>query len=102
MGLQRERIRTYVLDLEGVMQERVAIITHQDMMRAEKAVMDTPGGNISAAVTLATAWCWASLMRQGDYSGAWQQFRDQDCQGMEDMEAVDVDPSGRAMIGDSP
>lgn len=102
MGLQRDRFRVYVNDLEASMVEREATITHQDMMRAEKAIMDTPGGTIQAAFTLTTAWCWASLMRQGDYSGAWQQFRDQDCQGFEGMDPVDVDPTMRATPDASP
>lgn len=102
MALQRDRFRVWVTDPDGTMKECEAIVNHQDMLRAEHALLGTPGGSLSEAFTLTTAWCWASLMRQGDYAGPWQTFRDQDCQGMEDMEPVDVDPTGRAIPDASP
>lgn len=102
MALQRDRFKVYVLQTDGSIGERTAVVNHQDMLRAERAVEDGQGGGIKLAFGLTTAWCWASLMRQGDYAGAWQTFRDQDCQGMEDMEPVDVDPTGAETIADSP
>lgn len=101
MGLQRDRFLVYVLATDGTIKEHTATIRHQDMLRAERAVEDGQGGGIKLAFGLTTAWCWASLMRQGDYAGAWQTFRDQDCQGMEDLEPVDVDPTGQETTGDS-
>ena len=54
-----------------------AVITHQDMLRGESIikVSGSDGGNLM----LTTAWCWASLVRQGDYTGSWEQFRDGAC-----------------------
>lgn len=101
MGLQRDRFTVYVQARQGsgepgtflAISEHEAVITHQDMLRGERAVLDGNGDKLDAQLQLVTAWCWASLMRQGDYAGAWQQFRDTDCQGVEKLEAVDVDPT---------
>lgn len=96
MPLERDRFRVWVQTADGEVTEHEATITHQDMLRAEQAIIGTPGGTIKAAFALTTAWCWASLMRQGDYAGPWQTFRDADCQGLEDMEAAVVDPTQQA------
>lgn len=96
MGLQRDTYVVTVADLEGELREHTAVITHQDMLRGEQALLDANGAKLQQALALTTAWCWASLMRQGDYSGPWQQFRDADCQAVEPGEPVDVDPTTRA------
>lgn len=95
MGLQRDRYTVFVtsVDPEAEPQEYVATITHQDMLRGEAALLQGPGNTLDQALALTTAWCWASLMRQGDYAGAWQAFRDADCQGIEGADPVDVDPT---------
>lgn len=93
MGLQRDRFKVYVQDADENIREVVATITHQDMVRGEAAHLGQPGVNLNHALALTTAWCWASLMRQGDYAGPYSAFRDADCQGVVDMEPVTVDPT---------
>jgi len=93
MGLQRERFQVWVSDANDKLTEYVATITHQDMLRGEQALLGTPGMNLGHGLALTTAWCWACLMRQGDYSWTWQQFRDMDCQQVEKLDPVDVDPT---------
>lgn len=93
MGLQRDRFLVFVSDVNGNVTEHEATITHQDMLRGEQAHLGEPGNSLQHGLALTTAWAWASLMRQGDYSGAYQQFRDMDCQGVEKLEPIDVDPT---------
>jgi len=102
MGLQRNRFQVYVTRPDGDLAELVAEISHQDLLRGEAAHLGQPGVSLDNALALTTAWCWASLMRQGDYAGAWPTFRDQDCQGIERLEAVDVDPTIRETPDTSP
>jgi len=94
MGLQRDRYTVYVSDTEGNIRELVATVNHQDLLRGEQAMLQTPGASDKQYLGMVTAWCWASLMRQGDYAGAYQSFRDQDCQGVDKLDKVDVDPTG--------
>lgn len=103
--LERDRFTVYLALPDTVDQETVektAVITHQDMLRGEAALLGAPGVTLNQALALTTAWCWASLMRQGDYAGAWQTFRDQDCQGIEPDGKVDVDPTQPATPEQSP
>lgn len=103
MGLQREQYQVYVGSLDGdQVSEHVATITHQDMLRGEQAMLGQAGMDLHHGLALTTAWCWASLMRQGDYAGAWQQFRDFDCQGLDKLGEVDVDPTVTATGDASP
>lgn len=102
MGLERERYQVYVQDQDEKLRELEATITHQDMLRGEQAMLGQPGITLGHGLLLTTAWCWASLMRQGDYAQAWQQFRDMDCQGMEKLDDVTVDPTAPETGGDSP
>lgn len=92
MGLQRDRYTVYVQDEQEQLHEYEATVTYQDLLRGEAALAQT-GTSQEHYLTLATAWVWASLMRQGDYAGPWQRFRDQDCQGVDKLEPVDVDPT---------
>jgi hypothetical protein len=103
MGLQRDQYTVYVQDPteDDKLLERVATITHQDMLRGEQAMLGQPGLDLGHGLQLTTAWCWASLMRQGDYAGSWQAFRDFHCQGVEKLGTVDVDPTPTE-TGDAP
>lgn len=95
MPLERDQYTVYV-QTDPLMEpkEYTAVITHQDMLRGETAVLGEPGMNLKHGLLLTTAWCWAALMRQGDYAGAWQTFRDVDCAGIDTTpEAVAVDPT---------
>lgn len=102
MGLMRDRFLVYVQDPNEALHEHEATITHQDMLRGEKAIIDTPGGTLNTALALASAWAWASLLRQGVYAAPWQQFRDMDCQGLEKLEPVEVDPTAPTTGGALP
>lgn len=112
MGLQRDRFLVYVTppnptgDVQtpdnGIPLELEATVTHQDMLRGEQVMLQQAGMNLQHGLMLTTAWAWASLMRQGDYAGAWQQFRDQDCQGVEKLDPVEVDPTQPGTGDDSP
>lgn len=94
MPLERDSYVVYVNDPDGgEPREVTAVITHQDRLRGEKAHLDAAGAKYDEALGLTTAWCWASLMRQGDYAGAYQQFRDFDCAGIERGDPVVVDPT---------
>lgn len=102
MALERDTFTVYVQGIDDKLAEHTAVITHQDMLRGEKALVGDPGGSDKLHLALVTSWCWASLMRQGNYGAAWQQFRDQDCQGVEKGEPIEVDPTPRGTDDDSP
>lgn len=92
MGLQRETFTVYVNGTEEEPTELVAQITHQDMLRGEAELVRS-GSDDRARLALVTAWCWAALLRQGDYSSPWARFRDVDCAAVERGEPTDVDPT---------
>lgn len=71
--------------------EQLAVISHQDMLRGEELLATHPGK--PGGMLMSTAWCWASLVRLGHYSGSWEQFRDFDCHGIEPGVDVKVDPT---------
>ena len=102
MPLERERFTVYLNPLDdGPPRELSVTISHQDMMRAELEL--SRGGVPDAAkLNLVTAWCWASLVRQGEYAGPWDRFRDLDCAGLEDAGTETVDPSQLATPSLSP
>jgi hypothetical protein len=83
-------------DTDAAPLEKVATITHQDMVRGEKAHHDAGFPTEGGYLALTTAWCWASLMRQGDYSGPFQRFCDIDCAGLEKGDPATVDPTQQA------
>lgn len=102
MALQRDRFLVYVTDDPAALPRELAVIvTHQDMLRGEQAMLGQPGISLDHGLLLTTAWAWASLMRQGDYANSWQTFRDQDCAGIEKMDPVEVDPTQPGTTGDS-
>lgn len=72
--------------------ELTAVITHQDMLRGEQIVNSAEGGS-RGSLLLTTAWCYAALVRQGDYTGPWERFRDIDCDGIDKGSDVTVPPT---------
>lgn len=66
--------------------EHIVTIHHADQLRAELEM----AGQLAhvpmkqAQLHLTSAWCWASLVRQGLYSGPWQRFQTQDCRGIQE------------------
>lgn len=91
------RLETFTVWLnpmdDGEPTEHTAPITHQDQLRGEQAMM-AEGVNPRAALAMTNAWCWASLTRQGLYSGPWSRFREIDCAGLEPQEQpTEQDPT---------
>jgi hypothetical protein len=101
MPLMRQQFLIYVQDGDQV-RELTATITHQDMLRGERAMLESRDLDLGHALQLTTAWCWSALMRQGDYAGAWTDFRDLACQGVEKLGEVEVDPTPTATADGPP
>lgn len=101
MGLQRDTFTVYVLGPDEEPQEFTAVITHQDMLRGEDQLVRA-GGSDNAKLALVTAWAWASLVRQGNYTGPWVRFRDVDCAQLTKGDTIDVDPTQEAATNGPP
>jgi hypothetical protein len=71
--------------------EYLAVISHQDMLRGEQLLANEPGK--PGGMLMSTAWCYASLVRLGHYTGSWEEFRDYACHGIEPAADVKVDPT---------
>jgi hypothetical protein len=96
MPLKRENFTVYLNGTDdGDPTEQLTQITHQDMLRGEAELVRS-GAADNARLALVTAWCWASLVRGGHYTGPWSRFRDVDCAGVEREELSDVDPTQEA------
>lgn len=63
--------------------EHLVTIHHADQLRAELELA-AAGVPARAGLNLTNAWCWASMVRQGLYSGPWQRFSTQDCRGVQE------------------
>lgn len=102
MPLKREAYIVHLnpLDDGGPTEHRVTI-THQDMMRGEEAHLAT-GAPYKAALGLTTAWCWAAMMRTGQWAGTYVMFRDTAVAGIEDGGDETVDPTQPETSGESP
>lgn len=94
--------------------EHVVTIHHTDQLRAELELANAGVQARQAQLHMTNAWCWASLVRQGLYSGPWQRFAAQDCRGIQEPTEdqgggmVTVDPtqaggeSASSSLGTSP
>lgn len=107
MPLKRDTFKVYLNDPNAEDAtadplEKLATVTHQDMIRGEKAHHQAGYPAEGAYLAMTTAWCWASLMRQGDYAGPFDRFADIDCAGVEKAGPADVDPTQSATSPDSP
>lgn len=101
MPLQRDTYTAYVNTADDdEPTELTATVNHQDKLRGEAAHLRGGGGE-REFLGVTTAWVWASLMRQGDYSGPYERFRDTDCAGIEAGGPVTVDPTLSETTGDS-
>lgn len=92
MSLEREKFVVYLQDAGGKVTAHPVTIHHVDMLRGETMHTMT-GGTQGQGLNVATAWCWAALTRMGLYAGPYEQFRDQDCMGLEDDGKETVDPT---------
>lgn len=48
---------------------------------------------VRAPILMTTFLAWAALNRTGQYEGKWEDFRSNDCLGVESLEAAEVDPT---------
>ena len=104
MPLVQPVFRVYLNPMDdGDPAEHVVTITHQDQLRAE---LELNRNNIStrAALNMTNAWCWAAMVRSGNYVGPWDRFKDFDCAGVEseDDDGVAVDPTQQGTPDGSP
>lgn len=106
MALERDTYIVWLNPREGDTEAEptavTALITHQDMMRGEKAHHQAGYPAEGSYLALTTAWAWASLMRQGDYAGPFDRFADIDCAGLEKGKPAAVDPTQQATSPESP
>ena len=120
MPLELPRYVVYVVDHETPSEpntpadalpvvEHIITVHHADQLRAELE-LSAAGVSSRNMQHLTNAWCWASLVRQGLYSGPWQRFAAQDCRGIQEpteeqgggMVTVDPTKAGNGSIGSSP
>jgi hypothetical protein len=93
MPLKRDTYIVYLNPLDdGEPTEHKVTITHQDMMRGEQAHLGG-GATYDAALGLTTSWCWAAMMRTGQWAGTYVMFRDTACAGLEEGPEEAVDPT---------
>lgn len=80
------------LDPDAAPVEHRLVIQHQDMLRGE---LELHKAQITerAHLNMTTAWCWAALTRLGLYTRPFGQFKDMDCQGLEDGGEEEVNPT---------
>lgn len=102
MPLERERFTVYLDDpLTHELSSHDVTVLHVDMLRGElehnKQGLPEKGTNLN----LVTAWCWAAMTRLGLYAAPFTQFRDMDCQGLEDAGKETVDPTQPGTTPDS-
>lgn len=102
MPLELDSFIVYVNPLDdGEPTPHTVVISHQDRLRGELEHHRAGAPPDGAFLNLTTAWCWASLVRAGEFSGPYSQFRDFACAGIEKAEDVTVDPTQPETIGDS-
>lgn len=94
MPLEREAFEVYLNPLDdGPPRQVHVVVRHVDMLRGEqehnRQGLPEKGTNLN----LVTAWCWAALMRMGEYAGPYDRFRDTDLIGLEDGGSETVDPT---------
>lgn len=100
MALTRERFLVYLQDENENVTEHRVTVHHVDMLRGELE-NSRQGNPDNARLNLVTTWCWAAMMRTGDYAKSFPQFRDQDLVGLEDDGQETVNPTVQATSGDS-
>jgi len=98
--MQREKFLVMVQDENETVTQHSVTIHHQDMLRGELE-LSRNGVPDTAKMNLVTAWCWAGLTRQGDYTKSFAHFRDMECVGLEDDGSETVDPTQPVTPGDS-
>lgn len=64
--------------------EHLVTVHHADQLRAELELASAGVPARGTNMHLTDCWCWAALVRTGDYSGPWQRFAAQDCRGIQE------------------
>jgi hypothetical protein len=102
MPLERDRFIVHVNPMDdGEPIPHHVTISHQDKLRGELEHHRAGAPADGAFLNLTTAWCWASLVRAGEYTGPYTQFRDFACAGIEKDDPVEVPPTQPETTGDS-
>jgi hypothetical protein len=100
MALEREKFLVYLQDENEAVTCHPVTVRHVDMARGESEHL-RHGGTQQEGLGLATAHCWAAMVRLGLYTRDYPRFRDMDCAGLEDDGREVVDPTQPGTTGGS-